>query len=413
MLEILISILIGYLLGLVSGLIPGVHTNNIALILVAMSPIFMKYGFSPFCIATIIISNSITHTFLNIIPSVFLGAPESDTALAVLPGHSLVLEGKGIEAIRLSAIGSLSSVILSFALILPFMIVFSWYTHIQGYIGWLLLFIALIMILSERGIKFKGYATIVFFLSGILGMLAMNRTYLIMPFVDISPSILFPLFTGIFGGPMLIISLLTRTKIPEQTETGVSLPKKILMRGIFTGSLAGSIVSFLPGVSPAIGTLLARLFLPRGMESGKEYIVSISGVNTSNAIFCLLALYIIGKCRSGAMIAVNEVFDVSMWNEDTLKIFMASVLFVALLSYLSTILIGERASKILPRVNYALFSGAVLIFIVFMIVIFTGFFGLIVFLASMPIGLIPPFAGIKRTHAMGVLLLPLILQYLV
>jgi len=43
-------------------------------------------GFAPFYIAVIILSNSIAHTFLDIIPSIFLGAPEADTALAGAPG---------------------------------------------------------------------------------------------------------------------------------------------------------------------------------------------------------------------------------------------------------------------------------------------------------------------------------------
>jgi len=43
MLEMLaLSVSIGFVLGLVSGLIPGIHTNNFALILLALSAIFNK-----------------------------------------------------------------------------------------------------------------------------------------------------------------------------------------------------------------------------------------------------------------------------------------------------------------------------------------------------------------------------------
>ena len=99
---LIISIIIGFLLGIISGLTPGIHVNNFALILVAISPFLSGIGFASFYIAVIILSNSIAHTFLDIIPSVFLGAPEADTALAVLPGHALLMEGRGAEAIRLS-----------------------------------------------------------------------------------------------------------------------------------------------------------------------------------------------------------------------------------------------------------------------------------------------------------------------
>jgi len=43
---------------------------------------------------------------------------------------------------------------------------------------------------------------------------------------------------------------------------------------------------------------------------------------------------------------------------------------------------------------------------------FTGLFGLFIFFLSTVVGIISPMAGIHRTHAMGVLMLPLILRYI-
>jgi len=101
-----ISIFIGFFLGIISGLTPGIHVNNFALVLLALTPLFLDIGFEPFYIAVMILSNSVTQTFVDIIPSIFLGAPEADTALAVLPGHRLLMEGRGSEAVRLSAIAA-------------------------------------------------------------------------------------------------------------------------------------------------------------------------------------------------------------------------------------------------------------------------------------------------------------------
>jgi putative membrane protein len=47
-----------------------------------------------------------------------------------------------------------------------------------------------------------------------------------------------------------------------------------------------------------------------------------------------------------------------------------------------------------------------------MTLIFTGPFGLLIFFLSAVLGLIAPLAGIHRTHAMGVLMVPLIMHYL-
>src|SRR5659263_784744 len=64
---LIISIMFGFLLGIISGLTPGIHVNNFALILVAVSPFLSTIGFASFYIAVIILSNSIAHTFLDII----------------------------------------------------------------------------------------------------------------------------------------------------------------------------------------------------------------------------------------------------------------------------------------------------------------------------------------------------------
>ncbi|WP_440951494.1 tripartite tricarboxylate transporter permease [Methanococcoides sp. FTZ1] len=60
---LLLSVLIGYALGIASGLIPGIHTNNFALMLVALSPMLMDNGIPAICIAVAILANSLSHTF--------------------------------------------------------------------------------------------------------------------------------------------------------------------------------------------------------------------------------------------------------------------------------------------------------------------------------------------------------------
>lgn len=424
---LLASVLIGYVLGIISGLTPGVHTNNFALLLVALSPFFASFGFTPFCIAIIILSNSIAHTFLDIIPSIFLGAPEADTALAVLPGHQLLLEGRGIEAIRLSAFGSAAAVLCSLVLLLPLKLFFELvYGGIQAHIGWILLLIVLILILSEQGEKipgmgrmaawrYKGMAAIVFLLAGSLGVIALERQHLLSPLIELGePSILFPLFTGLFGASQLLISLMSETSIPEQQRTRFSLPSRNIFRGVLTGSVAGSVVAFLPGVSSAVATVLARLAVKEDDPeiSNNEFIVSISGVNTSNAIFALIALFTIHRGRSGAMVAVSNVLDSIVWDDRVVVLMLLVIMAVSLLAYFTTILIGDRAADVLVKLNYARLCKTILVGLTVMVLLLTGWFGIIIFITSTIIGMIPPYAKVRRSHNMGVLLLPLLLHFL-
>ncbi len=62
---------------------------------------------------------AITHTFLDFIPSVFLGCPDTDTSLSVLPGHELLKQGKAYEAIALTAYGGLMAIFMMFLITVP------------------------------------------------------------------------------------------------------------------------------------------------------------------------------------------------------------------------------------------------------------------------------------------------------
>ena len=83
LLLILIFCILGVLTGVLTGLLPGLHVNNIVLILLSISgtiisllSFLFEYGISSefilILICVYIISTSICHTFIGIIPSTFL-----------------------------------------------------------------------------------------------------------------------------------------------------------------------------------------------------------------------------------------------------------------------------------------------------------------------------------------------------
>lgn len=425
---LILSIMFGFLLGIFSGLTPGIHVNNFALILVALSPLLSNLGLSAFYIAVIILSNSIAHTFLDIIPSIFLGAPQADTALAVLPGHVLLMEGRGSEAVRLSAIGSAGAVIVSLLMALPMAFFFmKVYWILNNYIGWILILIVVLMIATENGeyeigrgslvhLKFKFYAILLFFISGFLGLFAFANAQLMQPIIIFGePSILMPLLSGLFGASMLLTSLLTKSELPPQQENCMfTLSGKRIVRAFLTGTAAGSFVAWLPGVSSAVGTLLARLFVREEKDSmsSKEFMVSISSANTANAIFSLIALFIIGKARSGAMVAIDQLVDVRQWDYSIIILLLIVIIYVSAISYFATIYLGERISGLLSRINYSKLCVTILAGLSLLVFLFTGWFGFIIFLISTPVGMIASYARIRKTNAMGVIMLPVILYFI-
>ncbi|MBN1236061.1 MAG: tripartite tricarboxylate transporter permease [Methanotrichaceae archaeon] len=408
----------GFALGILSGLTPGLHLNNFAAMLLATSPQLLAMGLSPFQMACIILSASISQTFFDAIPAIFLGAPDSETALTVLPGQRLMLEGRAIEAVRLSALGSAGSVLFALLLIIPLSwIVANYYDYLTKYVGILLLGIALMMIRSESGpwiegrgswvhYKYKGLAGLLFITAGLLGIFAFDHEQLLSSPLGLEPQVLLPLLSGIFGASSLLLSLSTETEIPKQKESEIKLSSSSLAKAIFSGGLGGSVVAWIPGVSPSVAAITARL---GGTPGPEEFLVSIAGVNTANALFSLVALYVIDKPRSGAAAAIQELMTL---DRSILAQMIIVVVIVAAASYLACIGAAPLAGRAISQLNYKRLCLGVMLFLVAMTYAFTGVFGLFIFFLSTVIGLIAPIAGIHRTHAMGVLMLPLIIRYI-
>jgi putative membrane protein len=417
-LALLACIAIGTLLGVISGLTPGLHLNNFAAMLLAISPELLAWGLSPFQVASVILSASISQTFFDAIPAVFLGAPDSETALSALPGQRMMQEGRAVEAVRLSALGSAGSVLAALLLIWPLSwAVFTCYDYLTKYVGVLLLGIAWLMIRSEMGPqiegqgslvhwKYKTIALLLFLTSGLLGLFAFGHEDLLSSPLGLEAQVLLPLLSGIFGASSLIISLSGDSEVAEQRESDISLSPGALARAIVSGSLGGSAVAWIPGVSASVAALTVRLGAPAGPE---EFLVNIGGANTANALFSLVALYVIGRPRSGAAAAIQELMDI---DGSSLAAMIIIVVIVAAFSFLATLWAARLAARAVSNVNYRLLCLMVLLFLTAMSYAFTGIFGLFIFFLSTVVGLIAPVAGIRRTHAMGVLMLPLILRYI-
>jgi putative membrane protein len=202
------------------------------------------------------------------------------------------------------------------------------------------------------------------------------------------------------------LSLATGTEIPEQEETRIRLPRGTMAKSLLLGSLGGSVVAWIPGLSPSVASMAARVSAGNMPE---EFLISISGVNTANALFSLAALYVIGRPRSGAAAAIEQLMAL---DQSSLVAMILIVITVTLASYGTAVASARCAASLLSRLNYRLLCLGVLVGLVAMTLIFTGPFGALIFFLSAMLGLIAPLAGIHRTHAMGVLMVPLILRYL-
>jgi len=221
--QILIAMFLGLIAGTITGLVPGLHINLIALLLFSSSAFFLKF-IDPIIIAVFIVSMAITHTFLDFIPSIFLGAPDEDTALSVLPGHRLLLKGEGYGAVRLTVVGSFFGLLIALALAPLFLITLPYfYPWLVKGIAFLLIAIVLFLILREERQK-RFLAFFIFLFAGILGYVTLNFPLIKQP--------LFPLFTGLFGASLLTISIIQNVKLPPQKIKALRIKRKNIFQAL-------------------------------------------------------------------------------------------------------------------------------------------------------------------------------------
>jgi putative membrane protein len=395
MIEIILFLLLGIGFGILGGLAPGIHPNTLAIIFSGMAWLFS----SPQCFIAFMVAMGITSSVLDFLPSIFLGSPDESTALSVLPGHRLLRKGLGYHAIRLAVIGSVGSIILCTALLPVAMISFPlMYSFSRPWMHIILSFVVVFMILTERK---KLMASFCFLSAGLVGLFGSS--------LPISQNFyLFPVLSGLFGIPVLLLSLKNREEIPEQRKKVKRISTATIGRHVLKGSLAGIIVGLLPGVGPSQAAFLTDATSVRKKGRGESFLISLGSVTTANTLFSFLALWLIGNPRSGVAVAIANFTQIGF--NDFLLMVVVSLVATGIAAII-TLRIARMFVSFLPRINYFRLNLFVLALIFSLVIYFTGIFGLFIALLTTSLGMLANLSGIRRSHLMGVLILPTILFF--
>ncbi|MFQ5800408.1 MAG: tripartite tricarboxylate transporter permease [Candidatus Hydrothermarchaeales archaeon] len=398
MLDVLPFVFLGVLLGTFTGLVPGIHVNTVVIVLLALLPSLLS-NFSPYSIAALVIAMSVVHSYVDYIPSIFLGAPAEDSVLSVLPGHRLLLKGRGYEAVRLTVVGGLGATIFSLAVlsfglaVLPLL-----YSQIASLVPYLLIGVLLFIVWVQNRDRWL-YAAVAVLYSGILGILILDLGVISLKYA------LFPALTGLFGISTLFVSLRSRVEIPPQSLGWSQVQYR---KGVTIGSLAGLLAGLLPSIGSSQSATVIQGLFGRGDE--KEFLVALGGVNTANSIYAFLALYLIGRSRSGASIAVKEIMDVPSFPD---LLFMVSiVLFTTFFAVFITLELAKLFAGVVQKLDYKLFSRAIIAFLAILVAFLTGWKGLLILVTASAIGIFVQMAGVNRSSCMAVLIVPTIIYFL-
>ena len=398
-LEILIAITLGVLAGTFTGLIPGVHVNLVALLLALSSPLI---PLPVFYICVIIICCAITHTFISSIPSIYLGAPDSDNALSVLPGHRYLFKGLGHVAVLYTIVGSLFSLVACVALFPLFLIAIkAVYAIVSSFIGHLLAFTMAFMIIREKKLKKIIAAAAFFLISGSLGIITFNIAAFSNP--------LFHMLSGLFGISLLVVSLIQTSSLPKQSESDeFDLPLGVTARSVAGATGMGFIAAFLPGFGSSQAAILAKEML--GDIGDKGFLILVGGINTANMLLSLCTVYVLDKARNGAIVSVREL--IGRVDHDTVLMFILSALVAASFATIVAIKVSLAFCRLIQKVHYPTLIIIIMTFIVILSFLFDGFLGLYLLLISTFIGMCASISGIGKNHLMGCLILPVIFYFL-
>ena len=412
MFDLIIACFIGIAIGTCTGMIPGIHVNTAGAIMFASSGFLLGFLSAEF-LCVIFVAMSIAHALIEFVPSMLLGVPEEGTATSILPGHRMVLEGRSKEAIRIVSVGGFGAIVVViimlpiFSVVLPFLQGIS-----KPYTLIILTLVSIYMIyrLSNGKIAFF-WSLLLFVLSGILGWIMLQT--------PISSGIsLMCTFSGLFGISTILFSLNDSSSIPHQNKFYDLIIDKDTIKSIFAGGTAGAILGFLPGFGPAQGSIIAQGVCGTSDEGDdtKNFLLANSGLNTSDTLFSLIAIYLIGNPRSG--IAVYMSYLISEFTLAHLMIFTFASLIAVSISLIICLKLGDSFSNLMQGIDYKKLSIAVIVLMIAILYIFAIVYeGPILYLTlalitTTAMGLLPHYLGVSKSHLMGVLILPAIIIYM-
>lgn len=413
MIELVIACFIGILIGTTTGMIPGIHVNTAGAILFASSTFLLTF-LSPEFLCVLMVSMSIAHALIEFVPSMLLGVPEEGTATSILPGHRMVLQGRSKEVIRIVSVGGFGAIIVTILMLPVFAVILPILHDVSKPFTWMILLFASIYLTYSLTSSRRDFlwSLLLFVLSGILGWITFQT--------PISSGVsLMCTFSGLFGISTILFSLNESSTIPHQNpfyELELDFNK---YKSIFAGGITGAILGFLPGFGPAQGTVIAQAASGANDNDDNDtvnFLLATSGLNVSDCLFSLIAIYIIGNPRSG--IAVYMSYLISEMNLNHLVIFIFASLIAVSVSLVLALKLGDSFSRLMSRVDYKKLSIGVIILQIVILYIFVFYYQApigymtLALITSTAMGMLPHFLGVGKSHLMGVLIIPAIVIYM-
>ena len=382
--------LLGVFSGVVTGLIPGLHPNTV---IFTSLPVYLSTSAQNMVYISYITGLSVSHTFHDFLPAIFISAPEAESALSVVASPELVEKGRGLNAFYSTVRGGLNSVVAVVLLLIPlFFFLEQVYGFISGLMQYILLFFLFYIIVSSDNVY---TSVVVMVFSGCLGLVSFN-TPVNQQFV------LIPIFSGLFAVPGVSSILDQDFEIPEQDTPEISV------FSFSSHGFAGALSGLLAGTVPGIGAAVSTSFMSPIMDESKEgFLSAMGGVNTSDIFFSLISLALIEKARSGASVAIQAIGTSS--SNQLLFLLLLTFLAAPVSAYIS-LNVSDRYVDLLEGLSTDYIAYPVLLLIPVICFLLTGWMGIVVLIAASCIGFVAQRTESRRA-CMAVLIVPTIISF--
>jgi len=266
------------------------------------------------------------------------------------------------------------------------------YSLIEPHLALVLAAASVFLLSSEREGKKIAVAAGIFLLSGALGVATLRGAI---------NDPLFPAFCGLFAGSGILLSFTSRTRLPAQKSERTELD---FLPYVAAGVLFGMLSDLLPGIAaPAQIAIFASAII--SVDDARKFLALVASIAASHAIFAFGALLSIGKAREGALAIMNGLKPIGAGD-------LPALIGVLLLSMgVSAFLLMRlaRHAGALAAFDTRALNLGVLAYLVCAVAIISGGVGLLLFATATAVGLLPPLLGVRRTHVMGMIIVPSIL----
>jgi putative membrane protein len=418
--------IVGSVIASILACMPGLHVYNILgplIFLIAQYEISLH----PYFIIAVTAGMIAGFCFISPIPSVILAAPDESAFFTVLPGQKYLMAGRGYEAVLFMVTGSAFAT----AGLLIFFFFFAKYLLplkqvLQPHYHWILWCVIAFMLMSEwptegrpgqgRWDKFVSAnrrllaGLLTFVLSGLIGFVVMyGKTSR----PELAFQGLMPVFTGLFTLPWLLVNIIFYVEMPPQkifeTKSAgyLHLPAmsiKSILYGIFAGLFGGGFSAFFPAITGGVGGLLAGH--ATALRDDVAFLVSQGASRTVYYIggFFLLFVPDLYMARGGASHLLKTLYIPQ--GATDLYVVMTATAIASVISLVMFEMLVRGIVRIVVIYGLRFISIVALVIILFFVLFFSGWDGIIFCIVSSAVGLIPVFWGARRMNCLGVILLP-------